>query len=269
MRLALALVFLAGAAGADAPESSLRPEPRPAQQADALPPNIVEPQSSLARRPVIRPADRTVAQAAPEGAGPLASPRPRPRAPSVERSAARIETARARGQVCGDPALQGERIAPIVGRIAGCGVAEPIRLRSVAGLSLSAAARMDCRTAQALKTWVEEGVKPAVGTRGGGAVSLRVAAGYNCRTRNNQPGARISEHGKGRAIDIAGIGLRSGEEITVLTDWGQGDRGRVLRQVWRAACGPFGTVLGPEADRFHLDHFHFDTARYRSGSFCR
>jgi len=63
--------------------------------------------------------------------------------------------------------------------------------------------------------------------------------------------------------------LKSGQEITVLTDWGRGDRGRALRQMWRAACGPFGTVLGPEANRFHRDHFHFDTARYRSGSYCR
>jgi len=25
----------------------------------------------------------------------------------------------------------------------------------------------------------------------------------------------------------------------------------------------------PNANRFHRDHFHFDTARYRSGSYCR
>jgi hypothetical protein len=37
----------------------------------------------------------------------------------------------------------------------------------------------------------------------------------------------------------------------------------------KAACGPFGTVLGPNSNRFHQDHFHFDTARYRSGSYCR
>jgi len=30
-----------------------------------------------------------------------------------------------------------------------------------------------------------------------------------------------------------------------------------------------GTVLGPEANRFHRDHFHFDTAEYRSGPYCR
>jgi hypothetical protein len=87
--------------------------------------------------------------------------------------------------------------------------------------------------------------------------------------RNNQPGAKVSEHGSGRAIDIAGIGLNDESEMSVLTDWNSGAKGRALRQMHRAACGPFGTVLGPEADRFHRDHFHFDTARYRSGSYCR
>ncbi|MEM1302950.1 MAG: extensin family protein, partial [Pseudomonadota bacterium] len=64
-------------------------------------------------------------------------------------------------------------------------------------------------------------------------------------------------------------GLQDGTEISLLRDWGRGANGTALRQMWQAACGPFGTVLGPEADAFHKDHFHFDTARYRSGSYCR
>jgi hypothetical protein len=99
--------------------------------------------------------------------------------------------------------------------------------------------------------------------------SLRVAAHYACRTRNNQPGARISEHGKGRAIDISGLRLRDGTLITVRNGWNGAETGKILRRMHQGACGPFGTVLGPESDRFHLDHFHFDTARYRSGPFCR
>jgi len=144
------------------------------------------------------------------------------------------------GNVCGDPDLWGETIA----------------------------ARIDCGTAQALKTWVETGVIPAVGDTGGGATSLRVVAHYSCRTRNNQPGARLSEHSFGRAIDIAGIGLADGTEISVLTGW-NGTYATQLRQMWQAACGPFGTVLGPDGDRFHQDHFHFDTAEHGNGSFCR
>lgn len=172
------------------------------------------------------------------------------------------------GNVCGDPALFGERIGLMEGRGA-CGVERAVRLTSVSGVALSAPATITCDTARALKTWVETGARPAVGDTGGGITSLRVVAHYSCRSRNNQSGARLSEHSFGRAIDIAGIGLADGTEMTVLTDWGNSGTGARLRQMWQAACGPFGTVLGPEADRFHRDHFHFDTADYRSGSYCR
>lgn len=128
---------------------------------------------------------------------------------------------------------------------------------------------MDCTTARALGDWVDRGLIPAVGREGGGVASIRVAAHYACRTRNNLAGARMSEHANGRAIDISGIQLRNGRDISVLRDWNSGSKGLILRRMWRAACGPFGTVLGPESNRFHRDHFHFDTAQYRSGSYCR
>ncbi|MCR8548802.1 extensin family protein [Salipiger sp. P9] len=176
---------------------------------------------------------------------------------------------RARGAVCGDVDLQGEAIGYVPGKIAACGVSDAVRLRSVSGVALSQQAVMDCTTAKALKQWVNRAVKPAVGTQGGGVSGLRVAAHYACRTRNNQPGAKVSEHGKGRAIDIAAIRLRDGSEMSVLRDWGQGGKGRALRKMHSAACGTFGTVLGPGSDGYHEDHFHFDTARYRSGSYCR
>lgn len=176
---------------------------------------------------------------------------------------------RARGAVCNDPDIQGENVGLVPGRISGCGVQNAVKVRSVSGIGLSQQSVMDCRTAQALKTWVNRGMKPAVGSHGGGVQKILVAAHYACRTRNNQAGARISEHGKGRAIDISGFRMRDGTEITLLTGWDRRDTGAILREMHQRACGVFGTVLGPESNRFHRDHFHFDTARYRSGSFCR
>ena len=177
--------------------------------------------------------------------------------------------ASATGAICGDRALRGRRISPIRGRLSGCGIAEPVQVTEVHGITLSTAATMDCGTAQALSRWVRNGAIPAMGNTGGGIAQFRVAAHYACRTRNSQPGARISEHGKGRAIDISAFRLKNGETITLLEGWNDRRQGRILRDMWRAACGPFGTVLGPESNRFHLDHFHFDTARYRSGAYCR
>ena len=150
----------------------------------------------------------------------------------------------------------------------GCGVRDAHRVTAVSGVRLSTPATINMKTARALDKWVTSTAKPAIGRKGGGLVGLKVVAHYACRTRNSRRGARLSEHSFGRAIDIAGIGLADGTEMTLLTDW-NGRYASQLRAMWRAACGPFGTVLGPEADRFHLDHFHFDTASYRSGSFCR
>jgi len=173
------------------------------------------------------------------------------------------------GGLCGDPGLVGTMSGLVPDPVDGCGVKAAVRLTSVHGVHLSQPATLDCPTARTLGAWVKQSARPAVGRMGGGLSGLRVAAHYVCRTRNHQSGARISEHGKGRAIDIAALKLRDGSEISVLNDWGLGPKGRVLRRVHRDACGPFGTVLGPGSDGFHQDHMHFDTARHRGGPYCR
>lgn len=240
------LLALTLPAWAEAPVQSLRPVARPdvAQQAAPAPPAAILAPLQRSLRPVKRPR-------------------------SVRRKAKQRAAQISAGSVCGDPRLQGVPVGMVTGKIAGCGVADAVRLRSVSGVALSQHAVLDCTTARTLRTWVDKTLKPSVGRRGGGVARIRVAAHYACRTRNSQKGARISEHGKGRAIDISGVRLRDGTEIMVLTGWGSGKYGRLMRQLHKGACGPFGTVLGPESDRFHKDHFHFDTARYRSGSYCR
>lgn len=197
------------------------------------------------------------------------SARPSLRPDSLVRKAMAQRRERAKGAICGDPAIQGDVVGFVPGRLSACGIQNGVRVRSVSGIGLSQQALMDCPTAKALKTWVDKGMKPAVGRTGGGVSQIQVAAHFACRTRNNQPGARVSEHGKGRAIDIRGFTLRDGSEITLLDGWDRRDTGPILRKMHSRACGIFGTVLGPDSDRFHKDHFHFDTARYRSGSFCR
>ncbi len=197
------------------------------------------------------------------------SERPIPRTRKVEQSARQQQRLLRKGAVCGDIDIQGEIVGRVPGKLSGCGVKDAVRIRSISGVNLSQRSVMDCGTASALKTWVDASAKPALRRQGGGLKTLRVAAHYSCRTRNNQPGGRISEHGKGRAIDISGFVLRDGSLISVLKGWNARETAQSMRKMHRGACGPFGTVLGPESDRFHRDHFHFDTARYRSGPYCR
>ena len=44
--------------------------------------------------------------------------------------------------------------------------------------------------------------------------------------------------------------------------------GAFLRAVHEDACGIFGTVLGPEANALHEDHFHLDMKARRRSAFC-
>ncbi len=259
MKRWVALFFcLAGMASAG-PDASLRPESRPAAGAQVQPSGTIQP----------RKRDAAGAAAARRGDGPTQSLRPEQRPRKFRRIAREQEKLRQRGAVCGDPEIQGEVVGRVRGRISGCGLSDAVRIRAVSGVTLSQQAVIDCTTAKALKAWLDDTAKPALARMGGGLSGLRVAAHYACRTRNNQPGARISEHGRGRAIDISALKLRDGSMITVRKGWNAEATRDVMRQLHSGACGPFGTVLGPNSDRFHQSHFHFDTARYRSGPYCR
>lgn len=41
-----------------------------------------------------------------------------------------------------------------------------------------------------------------------------------------------------------------------------------LHRIQKDACGIFSTVLGPEANDFHRDHFHFDLKQRKGHAFC-
>lgn len=291
-----AVTRLVVSAGAQAPRASLRPVSRPGPApvptrpsvagalASAAPPTTTPP-PTIERRGlfggVFRPrGEPTVIRSggANSQLAVVRSMRPdlrpsglvqRVRATATRNTPGRVTQPGQRGALCGAPGLLGDRLEPITGRSSGCGIAEPVRLREVDGVTLSAPATINCNTARALQTWLNDAAIPAVGRSGGGITSLRVVASYACRTRNSQRGTRLSEHATGNAIDIAGIGLANGSELTVLGGWRDNRVGPVLREMHRGACGPFGTVLGPNSDRFHQDHFHFDVATYRSGPYCR
>ncbi|MEO1536508.1 MAG: extensin family protein [Pseudomonadota bacterium] len=169
-----------------------------------------------------------------------------------------------------DTVTRGGLVAEKIGTIPGpgaCGVPNAYRVTEVAGVALSQPATIRLATAERLNGWMRNHAIPILGRRGGGLVGIQVAAHYACRTRNSRPAARLSEHSKGNAIDISAFILADGSRISV-TEW-RGSSGRLLKRLHASACGPFGTVLGPDADRHHQDHFHFDIADHRGGAYCR
>lgn len=175
------------------------------------------------------------------------------------------------GSTGGEDSLKrGTLVAESIGKVPGpgaCGVSNAYRVTEAAGVKLSQPATLRLATARRLDGWLRTHAVPIIGNRGGGLVGIQVPAHYVCKTRNSRRGARLSEHAKGNAIDISHFILADGSRIAV-SDW-RGSDGRVLKRLHASACGPFGTVLGPDSDRFHQSHFHLDIADYRSGSYCR
>lgn len=286
--LCLTAALAALPAGADAPATSLIPRPRPVttsapapQQPEALVPMATMQATTLRPRPrpTLSPPPQPEAlvplstlqaslrpRARPEGLGqmpevqPVAAPMPDP-VPETRSSKRKKKKAMA-GAICGDPEIIGEKLAPISSKVKGCGVEDPIRVTAIAGIRFSQPATINCQTAVALHRWIEGGLRPAM--RGRKVVELEIAASYICRPRNNIKGNKISEHGRGNAIDIAGFTFSDGSSWTVLNDYNA-----QIRRAHKAACGIFGTTLGPGSDGFHENHLHFDTASYRGGPYCR
>lgn len=92
---------------------------------------------------------------------------------------------------------------------------------------------------------------------------------YSCRRMYARDEGPWSEHATGNAIDIAGFVLADGTRISVLKDWaGDGDKARFLRRVRDGACASFSTVLSPDYNAAHRDHFHLDMDDRWSGV-CR
>jgi len=155
-------------------------------------------------------------------------------------------------------------LAPVAGENA-CGVATPLVVATIGleqfAVALAPTATVDCSVAGALAHWLEEDVQPAARSiLGQWVVGIRVAASYVCRGRNNDPGAPLSEHAFGRAIDISAFQLADGTWIEV-RPFGDAaaPEAEFIAAIRADACGPFTTVLGPGV-ALHDDHLHLDLA---------
>lgn len=157
-----------------------------------------------------------------------------------------------------------------------CGSETPYEMSAALGgrVLMQPPAMLRCPMIPQVERWVRDVVEPAARFHfGQSIVELTVAASYSCRPMNHVDGARLSEHGYANALDISVFKLESGEKITVKGGWNGTDRERgFLRAVHDGACREFTTVLGPNYDVNHRDHFHMDLARHgREGtkSICK
>lgn len=146
-----------------------------------------------------------------------------------------------------------------------CGMDHPFKVAAFNNgeVGLKSKVTLACPIIPRIDTWLDEIVKPAAVMYFGVPVVDLKAGSYSCRPRNNQRGAKLSEHSFGNALDVMAFILADGREISVVKGWkGDPTEQDFLREAFVGACRYFTTVLGPGSDAFHYDHLHIDLARH-------
>ena len=148
----------------------------------------------------------------------------------------------------------------------GCSALNSVKLLDI-GVPATNLGAMTCPLAANFAAWARYGVQPAARTiLGTEIVRIETFGTYNCRPIAGS--GKLSEHAHSNAIDIAAFVLADGRKISVQQGW-QGDRDtrQFLKTVHASACKRFNTVLSPDYNAAHHDHFHFDMGG--KGGFCR
>lgn len=157
---------------------------------------------------------------------------------------------------------------------ASCRADQQTRIARQSGFPIAfspASVAPSCPVMTALVLWQRDVIGPAAEAHFGRKVTrINNIGSYNCR---NVAGTEYrSEHATGNAIDISGFTLAGGRTISILKDWDSKDPATraFLRQVRDGSCDLFSTVLSPDYNKAHADHFHLDMAqRTANYSMCR
>ncbi|MCS0494836.1 extensin family protein [Ancylobacter sp. MQZ15Z-1] len=142
-----------------------------------------------------------------------------------------------------------------------------VRMKDGRLVKLEPAATLRCEMAASVAHWLREQVDPAVATLGAPLDTVLVAASQQCRPRNRVAGAKISEHGRGNAMDTRGYQLSDGRVFVIGPGKGKEETmPQAFQEILKAsACTDFTTILGPGSDGYHEHHLHVDRAERRSG----
>ncbi|MGE0233441.1 MAG: extensin family protein, partial [Flavobacteriaceae bacterium] len=148
-----------------------------------------------------------------------------------------------------------------------CLIDNPVTLDAVLALdgnrriAVSGTPLLACAYASQLGTFLRTIADPmALGHFGASIREVRTGPGFQCRYRNRASGGKVSAHGRGIALDIAGFELTDGRVVAVGT--GPMEDRAFIDAIRKASCGHFTTVLGPGSDSAHETHVHFDTERH-------
>jgi hypothetical protein len=149
-----------------------------------------------------------------------------------------------------------------------CGGRDLIRLNAVLlpnrkRVEVRPTAVLRCAMAESIAAWLRDEASGYVTALGDALRSVDTYGSYECRGRNWVADAKVSEHGKGNAIDLRALVLADGRHITLTDETFSKPFRENLRD---SACHRFTTVLGPGADSHHNDHIHLDNLERTDGA---
>lgn len=155
-----------------------------------------------------------------------------------------------------------------------CYVQNPVNLHSVKAqknlINLPEGPLLNCKFALQFSKWLSESGAPILAAQLGTPLEkISTGPGFECRGRNGDGSAKISEHGFGNAIDITTLRMHGGKVINVLDAIDpNAESYAILHGLRASACGYFTTVLGPGSNVAHEKHFHFDLGVHgKSGNY--
>jgi hypothetical protein len=104
-----------------------------------------------------------------------------------------------------------------------CGASDVVRLEGImmpnsALVTVMPTATLRCPMAEAVAQWVRNDLGPAMAELESPLASLTTHGSYECRGRNNAVGAKISEHGRGNALDLGPVRLANGSIVDLRRD---------------------------------------------------
>lgn len=147
----------------------------------------------------------------------------------------------------------------------GCSQIDSIKLLDV-GTDVTNLGPVKCELASRFAAWTEYAVKRAARQHLGTELArIETMGSYSCR--NIAGTSKRSQHAHANAIDVSAFVMTDGRRITVENNWKSGRMERqFLAAIHTSACKRFGTVLSPDYNAAHYNHFHFDMS---GNGYCR
>lgn len=147
----------------------------------------------------------------------------------------------------------------------GCGFENAVRIqRGTAALSSSFLAT--CPLAVSFAMFEQHvALAAARDVLGSELRSIDHVGSYVCRNIAGRD--RRSDHATARAVDLTAFVLADGRRIRIAGNWKTATaEANFLRRLRDGACRYFATVLGPDYNRQHADHFHLGVGGFMA---CR